>query len=72
MGYFNTGLPCEHALLVAICYKEKILVSPRWLKKGENLLMEMEDTCRNERIIKMLEQHTIDQKLVYENFSKQI
>lgn len=34
--------------------------------------MEMEDTCRNERIIKMLEQHTIDQKLVYENFSKQI
>ena len=56
MGYFNTGLPCEHVLLVAISENKKFIVHSRWCRKYEQLMYDMEDNSRNERVEKMHEQ----------------
>jgi len=55
MGYFNSGLPCEHALLVAICFREKLLFGSRWHKKTEESLMNLEIALRNEKVSKLHE-----------------
>ena len=53
MGYFNTGLPCEHSLLVAVTHNIKFLLHSRWYRKFEPLMHEMEDNSRNDRIDKI-------------------
>ena len=55
MGYFNTGLPCEHVLLVAISESKKFIIHSRWCRKYEQLMYDMEDNSRNERVEKMHE-----------------
>lgn len=70
MSYFNTGLPCEHALLVAISERLKFLVHSRWSRKYEKIMFEMEDNSRNERIDKMHEQLLFEQKEIYAALTK--
>ena len=56
LGYFNTGLPCEHVLLVAVTEKQKFMVHSRWCRKYESVMYDMEDIARNERFDKIHEQ----------------
>ena len=53
MGYFNTGLPCEHSLLVAVKEHAKILLHQRWFKEYETILLDMEENSRTERVDKL-------------------
>jgi len=70
MGYFHTGLPCEHSLMIAITERCKILIHHRWSKQYDELMSEMEEGSRNERVGKLHDQVMLEQKLIYAQFSK--
>ena len=68
LGYFNSGFPCEHTLLVAIKHKLKFLIHQRWFTKYEEIMLEMAEISRNMRIEKLYEQVMNERKAVYTDF----
>jgi hypothetical protein len=55
MHYFNTGFPCEHALLVSFSHGYKFLIHQRWSLDYEAVLQDMEENSRNQRITSLHE-----------------